>query len=186
MYVVLATLLIGSQLSLFAQNKANQEKKQRPTPEQMMQMQTNQMIKSLMLDDATAAKFTPIYQKYVKELRECRMMNIKPRVKKDETQATEATKTPRSAMTDADIAKMLKDQFAQSRKMLDIREKYYNEFSKILSQQQILKIYQQEKSNASKFKKEFDRRKGQKPGQKPGQGDRKRQQKQHVQHHSQK
>lgn len=186
MYVVLATLLIGSQLSLSAQNKANQEKKQRPTPEQMMQMQTILMIKSLMLDDATAAKFTPIYQKYVKELRECRMMNIKPRVKKDETQATEATKTPRSAMTDADIAKMLKDQFAQSRKMLDIREKYYNEFSKILSQQQILKIYQQEKSNASKFKKEFDRRKGQKPGQKPGQGDRKRQQKQHVQHHSQK
>ena len=49
MYVVLATLLIGSQLSLSAQNKANQEKKQRPTPEQMMQMQTNQMIKSLML-----------------------------------------------------------------------------------------------------------------------------------------
>ena len=182
MYVVLATLLIGSQLSLSAQNKANQEKKQRPTPEQMMQMQTNQMIKSLMLDDATAAKFTPIYQRYVKELRECRMMNIKPRVKKDATQATEATKTPRSAMTDADIAKMLKDQFAQSRKMLDIREKYYNEFSKILSQKQILKIYQQEKSNANKFKKEFDRRKGQKPAP----GDRQRQQKQHVQHHSQK
>ena len=66
---------------------------------------------------------------------------------------------------------MLKDQFAQSRKMLDIREKYYNEFSKILSQKQIMKIYQQEKSNMNKFRKEFDRRKGQKPGQghKPGQ-----------------
>ena len=53
----------------------------------------------------------------------------------------------------------------QIRKMLDIREKYYNEFSKILSQKQILKIYQQEKMNANKFRKEFDRRKGQKPGQ---------------------
>ena len=53
---------------------------------------------------------------------------------------------------------MLKDQFAQSRKMLDIREKYYNEFSKILSQKQIMKIYQQEKSNMNKFRKEFDRR----------------------------
>ena len=182
MYVVLATLLIGSQLSLSAQNKDNQEKKQRPTPEQMMQMQTNQMVKALMLDDATAAKFTPIYQKYVKELRECRMMNNKPRVKKDTTQGAEVNKTPKPAMTDADIAKMLKGQFAQSRKMLDIREKYYNEFSKILSQKQILKLYQQEKSNANKFKKEFDRRKGQKPGQ----GDRQRQQKQHAQHHSQK
>ena len=181
-YVLLGALLLGSQMSLSAQNNDNREKKQRPTQEQMVQMQTNQMVKTLMLDDATAAKFTPVYEKYLNELRECRMMNIKPRVKKDATQATEATKTPRSAMTDADIAKMLKDQFAQSRKMLDIREKYYNEFSKILSQKQILKIYQQEKSNANKFKKEFDRRKGQKPAP----GDRQRQQKQHVQHHSQK
>lgn len=186
MYVVIATLLVGSQMTLSAQNKDNKEKKQRPTPEQMMQMQTNQMVKSLMLDDATAAKFTPIYQNYVKELRECRMMNYKPRVKKDAAQSAETDKTPKPAMTDADIAKMLKDQFAQSRKMLDIREKYYKEFSKILSQKQILKIYQQEKSNANKFRKEFDRRKGQNSGQRPGQGDRQRQQKQHAQHHIQK
>lgn len=45
-------------------------------------MQTNQMVKALMLDDATAAKFTPIYEKYLKELRDCRMMNREPRVKK--------------------------------------------------------------------------------------------------------
>lgn len=68
-------------------------------------------------------------------------------------------------MTDAEIATMLKKQFAQSRKTLDVREKYYNEFSKILSQKQIMKMYQQEKSNANKFRKEFDRRKGQQPGQ---------------------
>ena len=106
-YVLLGALLLGSQMSLSAQNNDNREKKQRPTQEQMVQMQTNQMVKTL------------------------------------------------------------KNQFAQSRKMLDIREKYYNEFSKILSQKQIMKIYQQEKSNANKFKKEFDRRK---KGRKPGQG----------------
>lgn len=188
-YVVLMALFMGSQMTLSAQNKENKEKKQRPTPEQMMQMQTNQMVKALMLDDATAAKFTPIYEKYLKELRECRMMNYKPRVKKDASQGTEANaakETPKPVMTDAEIAKMLKDQFAQSRKMLDIREKYYNEFSKILSQKQIMKIYQQEKSNMNKFRKEFDRRKGQKPGQghKPGQ-DRQRQ-RQHTPRQTQK
>ena len=47
-----------------------------------MQMQTNQIVKTLMLDDATAAKFTPVYEKYLKELRECRMMNHKPRAEK--------------------------------------------------------------------------------------------------------
>ena len=59
-YVVLAALLLGSQMTLSAQNRDNKEKKQRPTQEQMMQMQTNQIVKTLMLDDATAAKFTPV------------------------------------------------------------------------------------------------------------------------------
>ena len=83
-------------------------------------------------------------------------------------------KKERPSMTDDEIATMLRNQFTQSRKMLDVREKYYNEFSKILSQKQILKIYQQEKMNANKFKKEFDRRKGQKPGQGHHQGQRSR------------
>ena len=81
-YVVLVALLLGSQMTLSAQNRDNKEKKKRPTQEQMMQMQTNQIVKTLMLDDATAAKFTPVYEKYLKELRECRMMNHKPRAEK--------------------------------------------------------------------------------------------------------
>ena len=81
-YVLLGALLLGSQMSLSAQNNDNREKKQRPTQEQMVQMQTNQMVKTLMLDDATAAKFTPVYEKYLNELRGCRMMNRKPERKK--------------------------------------------------------------------------------------------------------
>ena len=174
-YVVLVALLLGSQMTLSAQNRDNKEKKQRPTQEQMMQMQTNKIVKTLMLDDATAAKFTPVYEKYLKELRECRMMNHKPRAEKAQgTSATDKKDAPRPVMTDEQIATMLRNQFAQSRKMLDIREKYYNEFSKILSQKQIMKIYQQEKSNMNKFRKEFDRRKGQKPEQGHHQGQRPR------------
>ena len=156
-YVLLATLLIGSQ-TISAQNKDNKNNKQRPTPEQMIQRQANRMVTTLMLDDATAAKFTPVYEKYLKDLRECRMMNRR----NNNAEATPATKP---VLTDAEIEKQIKDQFAQSRKILDIREKYYNEFRKILSPKQIAKIYQTEKSNANKFRKEFDRRKGQKYGQ---------------------
>ena len=43
-YVVLVALLLGSQMTLSAQNRDNKEKKQRPTQEQMMQMQTNQIV----------------------------------------------------------------------------------------------------------------------------------------------
>ena len=90
------------------------------------------------------------------------MMTHKARTEKTKGQGTDAKKE-RPSMTDDEIATMLRNQFTQSRKMLDVREKYYNEFSK---------IYQQEKMNANKFKKEFDRRKGQKPGQGHHQGQR--------------
>lgn len=169
MYVILAALLMGSQLTLSAQNKENKERKQRPTQEQMIQRQTNQMVKTLMLDDATAAKFVPVYESYLKEMRECRMMNRTPRAERMQgTQANAQKDGQKPVMSDEEIAKMIKNQFAQSRKMLDIREKYYNEFSKILSQKQIMKLYQQERNNMHKFRKEFDRRKGQKQGQKQG------------------
>ena len=118
--------MIGSQLGLSAQTPVNKDKKKRHTPEQVMEHQTNQMVKMLMLDDDTTAKFIPVYQNYLKELRECRMMN---RAK----QRVEGT----------------------------VREKYYNEFRKILSPKQIMKIYQTEQNNADKLKKEFDRRKKQ-------------------------
>ncbi len=168
MYVMLAVLLMGSQITLSAQEKDNKSRKQRPTQEQMIQMQANQMVKTLMLDDATAAKFVPVYESYLKELRECRMMNRTPRGKKAEGISNgNAGAKPgmRPAMTDAQIENQIKEQFAQSRKMLDIREKYYNEFRKILTPKQIMKIYQTERRNADKFKKEFNRRKQGKPGQ---------------------
>ena len=107
-YVILAALLMGSQMSLSAQNKDNKERKQRPTPEQMTQMQTNQMIKALMLDDATAAKFTPVYEKYLKELRECRMINRKPRAEKPQgTEAAAKKEGQKPAMTDAISASVI-------------------------------------------------------------------------------
>lgn len=178
MYVLLATLFMGAQMTLSAQNNENKQRKQRPNPEQLVKIQTDHMVKALMLDDAVAAKFTPVYERYLNELRECRMMNHRPRVKKDAAQGTEANSAgavdaQKPQMTDAEIAKQIKDQFAQSRKMLDIREKYYNDFSKILSQKQIMRIYQMEKNYADKFKKEFDRRKGHKQGQGHHQGQRK-------------
>jgi len=60
--------------------------------------------------------------------------------------------------TDADIDEMIQNQFSQSHKMLDIREKYYAKFHKILSPKQILKIYQSEKQDQKKMLKEMFKR----------------------------
>ncbi len=169
LFVALIAVSMGSQTDLFAQGETKKEKRQRPTPEQIMQMQTDQMVKELMLDDETTAKFTTVYQNYLKELRECRMMNRKSTDVKKEENNEQAKKEAgkRSEMTDTEIADMLKKQFEQSRRMLDIKEKYYEEFSKVLSQKQILRLYHQERQNANKFRSEFERRGKQRPGQRP-------------------
>lgn len=155
-YLILSVMLMSSQAFVKAQNSDDKARKQRPNQEEVIQMQTNHMIKALMLDDATAAKFSPVYEKYLKELRECRMMNHKPRMKRNAVQTED---TRKQVLTDDEIEKNIKDQFAQSRKMLDIRESYYNEFRKILAPKQIMRIYQMERIYVDKFKKEFDRRK---------------------------
>ena len=152
-FMVLVALFMGSQMAIFAQcKKEGKMDRKQFGQEQMQKMQCNQLINALALDDAETAQFKPVYTKYMEEMRAVRDMN--PRA-------------PRSTLTDAEVEQVIKARFAQSRKMLDIREKYYNEFRNILSPKQIAKIYQTEKSNANKFKKEFDRRK---KGRKPGQG----------------
>ena len=57
---------------------------------------------------------------------------------------------------------MMKDRFAISRKTLDVREKYYDEFRKFLSAKQVQKIYDQGFMNRGKFQKEINRRQGMK------------------------
>ncbi len=147
MMMLLAVLLIGGQ-SVWAQPKPGNVEKPRLTPEQMMQKQSQRMAKALLLDDATAAKFMPVYENFLKELRDCRMegrrdMPGRPEVKKDA-----GTPDVKPLPTDAEIEQQMKDDFARCRKMLDIREKYFDEFSKFLTPQQIQKIYKPGKRHA--------------------------------------
>jgi hypothetical protein len=64
--------------------------------------------------------------------------------------------------TDAEVDKKMRDRFKQSRKMLDIREKYYDEFRKFLSPKQVQKVYDHGQMNRGKFHKEMNRRAGMK------------------------
>lgn len=152
-YVFLTCLMIGGQFSLSAQNQVNKDKRQRHTPEQFMERQTNQMVNTLMLDDAAAARFVPVYQNYLKELRECRMMNRRHPSSGQGTEQKGMKPQPKPVLTDAEVEQQIKGRFAQSRKILDVREKYYDEFRKILSPKQIMKIYRTEQNNANKLKK---------------------------------
>lgn len=154
-FMLWVVLFVGSQTVLWAQ-EGKQECKQLKK-EQMQEMQLNYLIKALVLDDATAAKFAPVYKQYMEDIRATRDQNS--RKKPDSRMATDK-RTPKPVPTDAEVEAAIKARFAQSRKMLDIREKYYNEFRKFLSPKQIQKMYNQEKNMGEKFRKEADRRKG--------------------------
>ena len=59
--MVLAAIVMGSQVTLFAQEKKETKSERRQfNKEQMLEIQCNQIIKGLALDDATATKFIPV------------------------------------------------------------------------------------------------------------------------------
>ena len=159
-FVLIAAFVMGTQVM----NAQRQEQGKRPqghrrmTLEQMTDMQANKIIGELGLDDKTAAKFTDVYKKYMKELDDVRKKNMpkKPDMKPEEGKAP-------TMPTDAEVDKMMRDRFKQSRETLDIREKYYDEFRKFLSPKQVQKVYDQAQMNQGKFFKEMNRRAGMKP-----------------------
>lgn len=95
-----------------------------------MQKQTEQIVQLLMLDNASAAKFTQVYGNYLKELYTCRAVNGKKLA---------------LYLTDEEVEKQIKEHLAQIRRMLDVREKYYLEFRKLFSPKQVAKIYKAER-----------------------------------------
>lgn len=150
LFVLAAVMTLGYATTTNAQDMQMKKERKNLTDEQIIKMRTDKMVQILMLDDETTAKFVPVYSQYLKERMECRNMKKKPDMQKD------ADKTLK---TDAEVEDMIMSQFAQSRKMLDIREKYYAKLRKILSPKQILRIYSTEKADLGKMQKEMKKRK---------------------------
>ena len=155
-WMLVVAFMMGTQV-VNAQADKPKEKREhkRPTMEQISEMQCNRIVNDLGLDDKTAAKFSEVYKKYMKEMDDLRKqyMPAKPEFKKGEPPM------PKS-LTDAEVDKMMRNRFAQARKMLDIREKYYDEFRKFLSPKQVQKVYDQGQANKERFHKEMTRRSG--------------------------
>ena len=95
-----------------AQNDKKENKRQF-NPEKMVQMRATKIAEDLKLDDATTAKFIEVYKEYLKETHEVFAKNGKPMMgKKDE----------KVRKTDAEVEKEIKDQFATSRALIDVRD----------------------------------------------------------------
>lgn len=134
----------------FSFNANAQEKKEGKrqfNPEMMVQKRAEKIANKLELDDATSAKFMETYKAYLKEMHEVYAKYGKQfRGKKDERKS------------DAQVEQDIKNQFAMSRAIIDVREKYYNKFRAFLNPRQIQVIYSQEREHNDRMKWEKGRR----------------------------
>ena len=153
--LVLVMFAFGMQNTVSAQDnrKANVERRANAklTSEQRIDRQTTYIAGKLMLDDTKKAQFTSVYKKYLTEMQTCQ--------KQWRTRYSRLGKKDSKEVTDKDIELRIEGRFAQAHKILDIRERYYNEFKKILKPRQIQEMYKAEKGIQNKVRKEIGRRK---------------------------
>lgn len=114
-------------------------KKQRLTREQLSEKQAKYIANDLSLDEETTAKFINTYTQCQKEI-----WALGQRPRRNDNNNEEQ------------IEQNIKKRFEMSEKILDIRQKYYKEYSKFMTQKQIQRVYEIEKN----MKKRFAQRKG--------------------------
>ena len=128
---VIAIMMVASCATVFAQ----QSNPQRPTPkqrisrEQLAEVQAKHIASELAFSDAVTEKFVKTYCNCQQEI-----WALGPRQRPN-----------RQGLSEQENEKLIKQRFAMSEKILDIRQKYYKEYSKFLTQAQIEKVYEQER-----------------------------------------
>ena len=123
--MVIAIAMLFSSINMSAQSN-NQ---QRLSREELAEKQARHIAHDLALDDATTQKYVATYCAYQKEV-----WALGPRVKRHQSENA----------TEAEAEQANKARMEQSQKILDLREKYYKEYSKFLTQKQIERAYELE------------------------------------------
>lgn len=124
--IILTLMLVFTAFGTQAQNA-----KQRMSREQMAETQAKHIAADLNLTGKTYDRFVETYENYKKEL-----WQTAPKCRK---------KNCRNSETEEQAAEKMRKRFERSQKVLDIRNKYYQEFSKFLTQKQIEQMYEKER-----------------------------------------
>lgn len=138
-------LLLALTLTALCGAASAQRDKSRPPREDFAKVQARQIADRLELADTVAQnRFIDAYCQYQRE-----MWALKPApgpkpAAPGHGKPAHGKPAPPPAMTDARAEKIIKDRLARARDILNIREKYYAIYSEFLTQQQILRIYDQE------------------------------------------
>lgn len=127
--MMMTVIMAAFSVATFAQSN----QRQRMTREQLAELQARRIAEKLAFDENTSTRFIDTYSRCQKEI-----WALGPR-------AGRKQKGKQEEMTDEQTEEAIKERFAQSQKILNIRQKYYGEYSKFLTQKQIQSVYQLEK-----------------------------------------
>lgn len=141
---VITILMIASCATVFAQQSTpqSQKQKQRISREQLAEVQAKHIAGELAFSDAVTDKFVKTYCNCQKEI-----WALGPRQRHN-----------KQGLSEQENEERIKQRFAISEKILNIRQKYYKEYSKFLTQAQIEKVYEQERKMMNRLAKRGQRR----------------------------
>lgn len=115
--------------------------------ERIAQAKLREIRHSLKLNQATFFQFRPIYLKYEREIARIDFKNQARLMKVDA-----------DSLSSEEADQLIAYQLKSAKKLILIREKYYNEFRTVLTPQQIIKLYQSEAELRKKVMAERKRR----------------------------
>ena len=131
-------LMAASWTETTAQHDDNRHMKR----EQLAEAQAKHIAKGLKLDEEKTKRFVDTYCECQKSMW---ALGAKYRRANNDKQCRE--------LTEEEIKAEFKKRFAQSRDVIDIREKYYKKYSSFLTQKQIKKMYELERQGMDRLMK---------------------------------
>lgn len=134
---IIRLLLLVVSLTAFSGAVSAQNRKQRLTREQLAEVQAKHIAKEMAMDKATSQRFIKTFCQFQRDI-----WALGPRPKQ-----------PNDQMTDEETGQALKARFAHSRKILDLRQKYYAIYSEFLTQKQIQRVYELERQMVERLSK---------------------------------
>lgn len=125
--LLIVIMMVASNVVAIAQQPNRQQQVSR---EQLAEIEAKHIAHELAFSDAVSGKFFATYCNYKKDI-----WALGPRLRPNR----------RGGASEQDNEERIKQRFAMSEKNLNIRQKYYKEYSKFLTQTQIEKVYEQER-----------------------------------------
>lgn len=134
---IIAVMVAAFGATASAQQSSQQHpnRQQRISREQLAEVEARHIARELAFSDVVTEKFVTTFCDYQKEI-----WALGPR-----------KQVKRQGSSEQEDGERIKQRFAMSEKILDIRQKYYKKYSQFLTQQQIQRVYELERQMMKRF-----------------------------------